>query len=358
MDILFGAFITLAIIALLCAEKNNGTRDIKTSLFIIISFITLLFFRTCINIDSLPDLPFYNEGYIQIRNSSFRDALFGTLYDVKIPEIGFRAIMKLVSYISGNFSFFLFCYGIIWLVCYYKVILKYSNYISISIIILFVECYTQSLFVLRQHLAICLVFLSYRAIIERSQAECLLLVLIACLMHQTAIIVLPLYYLYGVKSKNRLTFTLVVSGIILYISFAILLSFVGNTLIQDYMSYVDSDIKANYSGVIIILILFIPYILCLKEHIWDNGINRLLFITLALGLIFLLCGVGYNPTSRLAMYFSNVAFLSIPKTMSYIRNPVLKYGYLIMYLILATYITFWGSSSDSLINYELANQVV
>ena len=331
---------------------NKRVKGIQMNFFLVYSFAMLLIFRVFFDIYSVPDLNSYEKGYEQICNMNFEKVPFGYISEIKMNEPGFRILMKIPSYLSYNFSFFLFCYGIIWLYGYYRIILMYSDYVIFSILLLLIGSYNQSLFVIRQHMAMLIVFMSYPYIINKDLKKYLLMMVLAFSMHQTALIAFPLYFLYHIRNRNILIVVFVVSAIFIYLFFSFLLNYIGLEIFYEYSSYVNSDIQTNSTGAFIITIELFFYIFFLKKNIWNSGINRLLFITLILGLIINLCGIGFNPTSRMTMYYTSVSFLSIPKTMSYIETPLVRIVFMISYLILASYLCFYGSGFEYLKEYK------
>lgn len=351
MNPLITNFFILLFIAFICSVNNKGLKDHKTAFFIAYSFLMLLIFRVFLNIYSVPDLLSYEIGYKQISNMNLIKVPFGYISDIKMDEPGFRILMKIPSYLSSNFYFFLFCYSIVWLYGYFKVILKYSDYVILSILLLLVGSYNQSIFVIRQHMAILIVFMSYPYIINKSLRKYLLMIVLAFSMHQTALIALPLYFLYHIRNRKILIIVFIVCTIFLYLGISFLLNYIGMEVLDGYSSYVNSDIQTNSTGVFIIAIELFFYIFFLKKNVWDNGINRLLFIVLTFGFIVNLCGIGFNPTSRMTMYFTSVSFLSIPKTISYINSPLMRFAFMMSYLVLALYLCFYGSGFEHLKEY-------
>lgn len=325
----------------------------KTKYFVFISFLLLLFFRTFVDLRSVPDLEAYSWGYEQISNISFSKLPTVRIYDVKISEIGFRYFMKSCSIFSSSFTFFLFVFGILWLVGYLKVIKKYSPHIIISLILLIVGSYNQSIFVLRQHLAMVVVFLSYKYIIEKDFPKYIGVIALAFLLHQTAIIVLPLYFLYNVKGKMNVIMLMIFVAVFLYYSFSYMLINVGNDVLRGYSLYIDSDEKTNATGAIIVAFELLTYTCALKGHVLTDGINRILFLSLVVGLIISICGIGYNPTSRLVMYYTSISFLTIPIIAKYIKNNILRNTVVVLFVAIYTYVTFEGSGFASLEDYRL-----
>lgn len=351
MHILLLNFLFLLIVGFICSYPKP-TMD-KTKIFVCICFVLLLFFRTFVDVQSVPDLEAYCWGYDQISNISFSKLATANISEVKISEIGFRYLMKLCGIISSSFTFFLFAFGVLWLIGYIKVINSYSPYIVLSLILLVIGSYNQSIFVIRQHLAMVVVFLSYKYIIEKKCVKYLLVIAAAFLLHQTAIVILPLYLLYHVRGKKKIILSIILVAIFLYYSFSYMLVRVGNDMLQGYSSYIDSDQKTNMTGAIIVAFELFVYSYTLKKNILNDGINRILFLSLVLGVLISLCGIGYNPTSRLVMYYTSVSFLTIPIMTKYAKNKILRNMIILFFIFLNAYAAFAGSGFESLKYFRL-----
>ena len=313
----------------------------------------------------MPDLEAYSWGYEQIHNTSLAELATANIYGVKIPEVGFRYLMKLCAELSSSFTFFLFILGVLWLIGYFRVISSYSPYVIISLLLLVVGPYNQSIFVIRQHLAMLVVFLSYTYIIRKNAIKFLLVIALAFLLHQTAIIVLPLYFLYQIRDKKKIIISIILVAIFLYFSFSYFLVTMGNDMLQGYSSYIDynkyttpdyidSDTKTNATGAFIVALELFLYIYMLKKDVFDDGINRILLLSLVVGLILSICGIGYNPTSRLVMYYTSVSFLTIPIMAKYARSHFYRNFIALLFLFLYAYMTFAGSGFISIKDYRLA----
>lgn len=349
MDLLAINFLCLLVVGLLLGIFTTGRRKIK--FFIVFSFLDLLVFRSFMDIYTLPDLPYYQLGYDQICKMDFLKVPFGSINYVKIPEVGFRLLMKFSSYISSSFTWFLLIFGSIWLILYYKILEKYSKYAIISILFIIVGTFNQSLFVLRQHMAIALVFFSYIYIIDKKIWKYLCVMALAFLMHQSALVALPLYFIYhfGTKKKTMVLLMCLVAIFSLY--FSSILTGIGGSL-KGYESYLDSEVQTNSKGAFIQLVILSAYIIFLKNDVLKEGINKIIFVSLFLGTTLSFVGIGFAPTSRLFMYYTSVSFMAIPKICEYINSGVIRYGFVMITLSLFYYLCFFGANMLSIINYS------
>ena len=331
MHILVINFIFQLVLGLFCLYPKPT--KIKVKFFVLVSCALLIYLRTFVDIYSVPDLQPYSWGYEQMHNVSLLKIPTANIDSVKIVELGFRYLMKICSLLSPSFTFFLFMYSLLWIGGYLDVIKKYSPNVILSLLLLIVGAFDQSIFVIRQHLAMVVVFLSYKYIIEKKFLMYLFLI---------------------VRGKRKTFFLIIAIAIFLYFSFSTLLRNVGNEMLQGYSSYIDSDVKTNTTGAILMALELAIYVIALKKKVLDAGINRILFLSLSLGLILSVSGIGFNPTSRLVMYYTSVSFLTIPIIASNIKNRLSRNIVTIAFILLYAYVAYYGSGFSSLVNFKLS----
>lgn len=317
-----------------------------------LSLIVMLIFRTFLNINSLPDLPAYSSGFSQISQLPFSEVATSELFKVKMPEYGFRFLMKIVSIISGRFEIFLLVYGLIWILGYRIIIKQYSPYVIVSVLFLFSTVYIQSLFVLRQHLALLVVFLSYKYIIDKKPFSYLFLMLIAFSLHQSAIVALPLYFFYHIRSRRTLLMAFASTIVVSYYFYSVLMNYMASEVLVGVSSYLESTELTNFTGFILVLMHLLFFIYFLRKDIIKSGVNKVLFVSLVYGLIMSLFGIGYNPTGRLLMYMTNISFIEIPVVMSYVNKSWIRNMYMLLFLGISFYINFFGSQMSSIADFS------
>ena len=140
-------------------------------------------------------------------------------------EFGFLCYMKTLSFISSDFTIVLIVNTLILLACYYRVILKYSPYVYVSILLLFVTIFGQSLFVLRQHLCMAILTLSWVHIFKKEYVKFGLFLLVAFMLHRTALIYAPLFLLYNIRSNRAFITSIIVTCIIFASSYMLILRY-------------------------------------------------------------------------------------------------------------------------------------
>ena len=156
-------FFSVFLLIILLGKGFKIENKAGDKLFIIISFIVLAVLHIFVDINSVEDLSGYELGFKQMANTSLAN-----IFDVFRKGDPLYAILnKVVVSFTNDFSFFLLLYNILLLGSHYSVLSKYSPCVPISIVIFLALTYNQSLFVLRQYLAISLLFISIPFIVER-----------------------------------------------------------------------------------------------------------------------------------------------------------------------------------------------
>lgn len=318
-------------------EENNFDRFVIAGVFLF-----LVVSKVFVNIWSLPDLDQYYWGYKELSNVDWKNIANHDLAALKCPEIGFRYILKIGSWL-GDFKWSLLIIAIVNTFAYVSLAKKYSPYIMVSLII-FLLGSVQSFFVLRQHLAIAITIFSYAYIINRDWKKFCLLMILAFSFHQTALVFIPVYFIYGIKSTRILNIVLVVLFAFLIITFTQLLNNFATSL-QGYDGYIDSN-ESNITALLISACYLFTYIFFLRENVYTQGFERLVFILLAINFMMLLSGYTFTGINRLLMYYSVANILTVPITMIYIERSPIRYAYCAFVLLLLTYMFYNGSNAE------------
>lgn len=340
--------IILLFVIIVILDWIYPTNQQNRYLIVVLSIMVIV--RTFVDISSVPDLDKYFSGFLEIKDIPFLDVGTAWLYTLKCPEIGFRYLLKLCSYVF-SFRFVLFIIAVLSIIPYYKLIKAYSPFIVVSIIIFYLETYLQSVFVLRQHLAIAITLLAYPAILRRDFRRYCFFCVLAFTMHQSAIIFFPVYFLYGIRNRKVLMGTLFVLGVVVPLLITTIFSYFIDSFVG-YDSYQDN--VANLTSLFISLSYFISYIFFVKNDILSDGINKLIFVLLATENIILLGAWSMGGVNRLLLYFSVVNLLSVPITMNYISNRLIRGLFCFTIVALLLYITLFGNSTESFHSFRLS----
>lgn len=322
----------------------------KKQTFLIVSFIQLWFIHSMVDIFSVPDLYTYNAYFEQSSELSLLQSITRGVLDTKI-EIGYVLFFRLVAYLTNNFQVFLAIYSFILLFLYYKIIHKESPYAFCSVLLLLVIPFNQSLFVIRQHMAVAIMLASFPLVRDRKLVKFLLVNVLAMLMHRTAMIFVLVYLIYGIQGKKTKFTLITIAGFMIFFFIAVA-GYIGNRL-GVYNSYLNSERGQNSTGIIISFTELVVVLFIMKGDVWKEGMNRFSFILLYLYFVFSCGGLGFNPTGRLSVYFTIGLIFLIPISMRYLKSVIVRYIYFIIVVSLYMVMAFRGSTATYIEYFEL-----
>lgn len=306
---------------------NHTTRlfeDARFSPFLIVLFIYMIFVRTFVDEMSVSDLQNYHRAFDEVSVQSLSN-FFTEYYSVRI-EVGYRLFMKLSSWFSENFLFFLFVHAVLSQVLLYKLLKNYSSSPLISSILFCVLLFCPSIYILRQYLALLILFNSVEYIIKSDFKKYCLVLLLAISIHNTAIVFAPVYFLVHIKKLCVYLWTLICCMLLIGASFTTLFFYFGETVFGNYDTYLYTDkyIGSNFTEPCIYSCFFIVYLFYARKHIWDNILDRFFLTCSFMGLIISFSGAGLPLVGRLGLYYNAVVILLVPRTMSYIKSKLIR----------------------------------
>lgn len=346
--LLIFVLIFIIVLSFIFLITQNFTHNKKRywKIYLIISFCILLFFHVFKDPSSLPDLPDYMKEFSEINNHDIGYIFTHGISSGK-SENGWCVFCKLIQYVIPYGFAVIFVNSIIILFGYYRSIKIYSPYIWISVLLYLTGPYIQSLYVLRQHMAMAMLLLSYPYIISRKPIHFFIILFLSFNIHQTALIFAPIYFIYGYKGNFiKIIVIVIVVGIIIKESvLSYTVWFVENAGLSGYDTYISSDQESNLKMGLYLCSIFLFRLFVLKKNASKEGINKLLTIILFISCFVEIIGVGLSFTGRLGMYFSSLLFLIVPQTAQYIQNTTIRR--LFLFVILFFNIFMWLNSSNS-----------
>jgi len=255
-------------------------------------------------------------------------------------EDGYVYLNKLVSLFTKNGQGIIIVTSFITLFGLFYVIKKYSKNVLFSIyLFIFFYYYFITFNLVRQYLAIGVLMFAYDQMIKRNFIKYVLLVLAAASFHQLAILLLPLYFLYGIRLniKKLLIITLSFSLIIILIDKVMALGF---ELFPMYTMYFNTKymqeggmLTTVISGAVSLFALFIKLTSDTDEE-YD-----FLMVLVLMSLLSSALSMKITLFNRLTYYFNIYYILFIPKALSLVKDVRLRSVYY-MTIISTTFIYF------------------
>lgn len=239
----------------------------------------------------------------------------------------------------GHPQFFFIIYAIpTYFFCYYT-LKKYSSDFLIGFIVFFSLFFFMTVGPIRQALALSITFFGYKFIREKSIVKYLIICLIAALFHATALIAIPIYFIY-----NRLSIlnVIILATILFLLKYTLLLVLTEIGYGLYYITNIENQSGGSLNIIFYFLLIASFYILYryrklkYKEEVYN------LFKVVLVGLVFPFI-LGTQTGLRISNYFFIYLTLLIPIILSQYR---LKLKIMVMVSLL-TYFTLllWMSTS-------------
>ena len=166
--------------------KPHSWKSQRANVFMLITFLSMWYVHAMVEPNSMPDLPTYKLVYESIGETRWGD--ISNHWAHINMELGYLYLNKALSLISLNYTFFMWVFSFLILFPYMYTIKQYSPYVIISVLLLLLIPYNQSLFVLRQHFAVAVCFASIPLIIERRLIVFLIVMALSFFFHRSVLV--------------------------------------------------------------------------------------------------------------------------------------------------------------------------
>ena len=340
MHILLQQFVLLSILAVIFYFLPFKQKK-KDFVYMVIAFMPMWYVHSMVKVGSVPDIDNYFYMFIQTKNMSWKDCF---LY-VGAMEAGYVTLNKIISLLTSNYYVFQGLYGFVILIIYFNSFRRYSPYAIISVLLLLAGSYNISIYVIRQYLAVAIFVASFPLILQRKMIPFLLICLLNFFIHKTAIICVPVYFMYQLKPK-----LLILSGLAmtLFVFFSLeVFMLLTIESLGDYEEYLTgSDYGGQrFVGTAIVAFIFILYIYYIRGKIWEDNIHKLVFILLLLDVLVNFAIIGRPGTMyRLTSFFDTASLFALPLILNTKNHLVEKFLVCLVVLFLKVYPTFFSSN--------------
>lgn len=328
------------------SDKTN--KKLKKNVCVIIG-LAIPILISALRYDVGTDFNAYVDMYNSIKN-----------LDINIVEGLFSVICK-IAIVLGNVQYMFAIYSALTIIFVYKALEYNKDKYSLSLcffLYLFLH-FAISFNIIRQALAVVIVFYTYRHLTEKNLKKFIFWVLIASLAHKTALVFLPLYFIVP-KNKEKISKIQVIQVIALMIVMLVVLNlktilqYLTNfSMFEKYAIYMNPMKTENKSLILklILLCVFLFFRKQLKVYEPKNNIYIILFI---ISVILEFTGYFSAFVKRIAMYFtiSEIYLIScLPKIFNKKdRNLVLLA--IICYAIIIFIISFYIQGQSNVIPYR------
>lgn len=326
-----------------CKQENK-------KIFFTLVFLQLFILHAFLNPFTMPDLPGYVETFELFSKNSLDYSLFVGYAGVKM-EVGWIFLCKILSILTDHYIILLLTTSLVIVGAHCYTIYKFSTYTWLSLFIFLCTNYNQSLFVLRQHTAMALCLLSLIFVLKNNLKLFLLVIFLAVSLHTTALIFLPVYFLYNRRITIKSLIGIILAAVIIKIFSASIFNwFFANTW---YNSYLEKE-GSNYTGFFIMLCSFTLFVFAHKGKLHDiSPVEKLFFVMALIGLCLSFIGVGFSPTNRLLRYYNMGTAILIPLSIRHFGDIRIRILLIAAVLFFFALLCFSESNQFYVKDYEL-----
>lgn len=304
---------------------------LKKKLFLITFFFQVFIYLAFFEYGRLPDVPFYNRWYKFMCNHSLFD--FYSFYHSVHVEYGYSVLVKFLTFFSDNPRLLYIVRSAIFTTCVTYVIFKHSSNYFITVMLFFLTFgLGQSVFVVRQYLALSIYLLSIDSILNKNLRSYLIISFLSLSLHNSIICLIPLYFIYHNIPIERwgiyriMTF----AGLAILCAHSIIRIVSANTgLYDDYL--LSESIKGLGSIGLVIrsLVLFVPFYVLCRNDIYTDIYARIYFYICILNILFAFIGFGIPAGSRVFTNYNSFSILIFPYMAYKIKDKNLRFFFLV-----------------------------
>jgi transmembrane protein EpsG len=273
--------------------------------------------------------------------------------DVSLKEdYGFIILQILLKKITNDPQLLLFITALITNVCIVIVLYKYARLFELAIYLYITTgAYIVSMNGIRQYLAASILFLGTIFIVKGDWKKYFGIVILASSFHQTALILLPIYFIVRRKAWTNSTMIVLMIGIV-FTAFFGQLSTLLFTMMEDTQYGVYSEFEEGGANIIRVIISGLPLILAyLKQDklrtLWPH-IDIIVNMSI-IGFVFMVISSQNWIFARFSIYFGLYNLLLIPWIVKLFDNKSQRVFY---YLVVVFYFLYHVYEYSSIIQYE------
>ncbi|MBQ8472246.1 MAG: EpsG family protein [Bacilli bacterium] len=263
-------------------------------------------------------------------------------------EVAYKYYCKFISTIYNNYSFFLMVTSVLSMIgVYYFIKDNSKNYLNSLLIFITFNFYGYFFGILRQSLAISILLYSLKFVKNRKLLKFLLAVFLASLFHKTALVFLPIYFVYNLKINKKIIITWAVFIGVFLIFKNVILNF-----IFEYIYKPESLEALSGDGYKMLILLFAVSIASYfyQDKLLKQDKNNQLFINMTfIATIIQVLATIFSTAYRVTLYYSFAIIIVIPNILKLIENKKLRIILtILMYLVL---ILYFYLMTTKLVNY-------
>lgn len=255
-------------------------------------------------------------------------------------EKGYLCFTHIISLISQTDIFFTFVMALVMSVLPMISIRRFSNPVWIGIFLFFaLGIYTDSFNILRQTIAMYICWLSISFIVKRALVRFLLVTLLAFSFHKTALVFIPVYFLFSIKFSWKFYVVAFVAIGMLYLMLLPLMSTL--TALLSLNDYTEADVSGGYVFLLFMACCFVfcAYVLRKDTDPYVHVFMHMLFLAFILQML----ATQFNILTRIIGYLKISLIVLLPTA---IYSPIFKKNrLLILFLFVLLFIFYFYKTS-------------
>ena len=234
-------------------------------------------------------------------------------------EKGFGAINWVIGQFTHNYQWMLAVMALLTILCVSVAVYRYAKYPVLTFFLyVTMSFYYSSMCLIRHGLAIAISFLGLKYIKEKCLWKYLVIVLLAALIHYSALTMLPIYFIANIDFNVKQMFSLSALILLIYL-FVDKIFLTLATVIPKYKDvYVSQEGIDNYlqgmswKSMIVCVLVFI-LMMIFKKQLLSMSRENLIFINISFFAVLIsLFQTKVNVLDRMAYYFNSYMIFSLP----------------------------------------------
>ncbi|QEZ70104.1 EpsG family protein [Paraclostridium bifermentans] len=279
----------------------------------------------------------YNVGTDYTLYSNYFKNINSITLENSVMEIGYMWLNKVTNFFCDSNQIIFIVTSFITIYLVFKTILKYSKRYELSLYLFITMYFYYSSFnITRQYIAIAITFYAIKYIINSNFKKYIISVIVASLFHNSALIMIPFYFILKMNINKKLVLNLTILSIISFASIGKIINIVF-TILPRYQKYVGSSFLSQESSWmhLIVIIALIVIVLPIKNRlIIEDKKNNIYINAIIFAAIFQLLGLKTVLFSRMVMYLYIYAIILVPNILSILNlklRPIIYLGIIVIY---------------------------
>lgn len=325
-------------------ELKRRNKKLPSYFFTVPSFI-ILFIISAFRGDFTTDYKSYTRLFYLYNQYDFFDVLKVT--DI---ESGYKLLSRSVGVFTDNEMYLFMVVSFIILICFYSQFKKHSTYMWLSVLMfVIIGSYYSSFNIIRQILAVAIIFAGSKFLYERRFFKYLLVVILASLFHSTALIMIAFYFILNFRFNFRSIFLIFCGSFFVMLFLNNIVSFFQRNFYTSYVEGAYGMEGASFKIAIIPMALLIFSLFNYKKIDLSNTIQRIWLNAVIFNAFFSILGTKVFMINRVSHFFSSYTLLLIPLLFSKIKTKELRVVLIIIlvfFLIIYHYIVYKNTDFD------------